>query len=252
MEDTSRPILILFMGERTEHAELSIENFYPASVHIITSDKFGPKYEEILSEWSSKYDFRPGKVTAIDNLFTTSAIQSLLFAAFNSLKEETDKTGDVAYQRPVFIGITGGTMHMAAAGTYLGQLIDATPFYVVKPPEGKAPVARRDIIAFPTLDGISFISRMNAEHLDYIMTKSKGSLQEFYNDTGLPEEFIVMAGNLGMLGANPDEDEWWITPIGYYSFGFITQTRVWNQYGHLLRKFGDSNDNSEDYDPSVM
>lgn len=253
MEDLDRPILILFMGERTEHAELSIECFYPASVHIITSEKFGGMYEDVLNEWATKYDFRRGTVQAINNLFSQEAIESLLFSAFFALNEDVEATGDISFKREKLIGITGGTMHMAAAGTYLGQLLNATPFYVMRPPDGQAPVAKRDIICFPTLRGTNFIGGTSVEHISYIMNNKQGSLKEFYEETGLPEGYVRTAYNLGMFGVKPDEDRWYLTDIGLHSYGFMTSSKLWGEFGNLLQTYYDMNSNKrDDFDPSVM
>ena len=250
MNDESRPILILFMGERTEHAELSIEYFYPASVHIITSDKFEQKYEDSLSDWSEKYDFRRGKVCAIDDLFTPHAIDSLLFSAFSALNDEVENTGEIGRRRSVLIGITGGTMHMAAAGTYLGQLIGGSPFYVIKPPEGQSPVPRRDITLLPALRGLAFAKRTNVEDIDYILTKGTGSLEEFFSDTRLEEGFLRTAYDLSLIYVDSEKGTWWLTPIGYSSFSFITKSKIWGQFGHMLSLI--SENKSEDvFDPSV-
>lgn len=236
------------MGERTEHAELSIEYFYPSSVHIVTSEKFEQKYEETLSKWSAKYDFRRGKVCSIDNLFTPYAIDSLLFSSFSALGDEMENTGGIG-RRSVLIGITGGTMHMAAAGTYFGQLIEGYPFYVIKPSEGQAPVPKRDIILLPTLRGVSFTKNTNVEHINYLITKQSGTLEEFFSDTGLEEGFLRKAYDLALISINSEEGTWWLTPIGYSSFAFITQSKIWGQFGDLLGSFSEKVSDAE-FDPS--
>jgi hypothetical protein len=144
-------------------------------------------------------------------------------------------------------------MHMAAAGTYLGQLINATPFYVMKPPEGQAHVARRDIICFPTLGGTNFIYSTDPQHIDYILSKRRGTLQEFEEETGLREEYISTACELGMFGVKQEEGEWYLTSIGLHSFAFITHSNLWGQFGHLVQAYQNrDSDNRDDFDPSVM
>ena len=44
MSEPERPVIILFMGEREEHAITSFKHFYPSAVHIITSEKFSEKF----------------------------------------------------------------------------------------------------------------------------------------------------------------------------------------------------------------
>ena len=38
MAEPPRPVLLLFMGENEDHAITSFQRFFPASVHIVTSD----------------------------------------------------------------------------------------------------------------------------------------------------------------------------------------------------------------------
>ena len=83
------------------------------------------------------------------------------------------------------------------------------------------------------------------------MSKGRGTLQEFQEETGLDEEYVRAAYELGMFGVKPDEGEWYLTPIGFHSLGFITNSNLWGQFGHLLQAYRDR-DNRGDFDPSVI
>ena len=76
-------------------------------------------------------------------------------------------------------------------------------------------------------------------------------MKEFQEETGLPEGYVHTAYELGMFGVKPDEGEWYLTPIGFHSLGFITNSNLWGQFGHLLQAYRDR-DNRGDFDPSVI
>ena len=47
------------------------------------------------------------------------------------------------------LGITGGTMHMAAAGSYSGLVLGMKTFYVSMPQGEAKPMPNRDVIELP-------------------------------------------------------------------------------------------------------
>jgi len=87
-EKISRNGLILFMGEKTEHALTSIQKYVPQVVYIVTSDKFSTKHRRRLKAWSKQYGFRDGGVKSVDNIFQKSAVTSLLNEVISIEKEE--------------------------------------------------------------------------------------------------------------------------------------------------------------------
>jgi len=246
MSKAIRPILLLFMGENEEHAILSIKYFFPESVHIITSEKYEEKYEEKLEEWSTKYDFRKGKVAHIENLFTPESINSLLFSSFALIKEEIDNDPN-ALQKPIYIGITGGTMHMSATGTYFAQLIGGYPFYVMKPQEGQEFVAKRDIIFFPSLHGLEFVINSDIREIDYVMGKKQGNIKEIFEN--LNEGWLRAANDLRLIYLDFEEEKWGLTTLGFHSFYFLTGSKFWYQSSNMIRNLMPKNEDR--FDPSI-
>ena len=88
--DTQGPVMVLFMGGTEDHAETSFQKYLPESVHIITSDKYAEKYEELLDKWSSGYGFRRGVVNFVDDLFEPSGVNSLVGAFYGALFDERE------------------------------------------------------------------------------------------------------------------------------------------------------------------
>ena len=98
--------LILFMGERTEHALTSIQRYLPRVVYIVTSEKFATKHKRRLRDWSKHYTFKSGGVKVIENLFDKSAITSILNQVISIKSEEEELHDSQLIWR---LGITGGT-----------------------------------------------------------------------------------------------------------------------------------------------
>ena len=86
----SRNALILFMGERIEHALTSIQKYVPEVVYIVTSDTYCAKHKRRLKEWSKQYGFRDGGVKCVDNLFHQSAVTSILNEVLSIEREEIE------------------------------------------------------------------------------------------------------------------------------------------------------------------
>ena len=94
-----------------------------------------PKHRRRLKDWSKQYGFREGGVNSVADLFEPSAVISLVNEVVSIQAQEKELYGDDE-EYLWLIGITGGTMHMAAAGTYAGVLLNSRIFYVIQPPEG--------------------------------------------------------------------------------------------------------------------
>ena len=209
------PGLILLMGNRTEHALTSIQCYVPSVVHIVTSTDFKSQNSRRLKSWSEKYGFRKGEVRAVDDLFENTAVNSIL----SEICQIADKEKIGEDKTRWYIGITGGTMHMAATGMYAALLLGIIPFYVIKPPEGQVPMPNRDVLQFPSLSGLNCAMGVRAEDLDYLM-QGEGKMQEFASR--MPE--IVFKALCGTGLIEVEEDKWKMTSEGLRTISFAASS----------------------------
>ena len=214
--DGSGTGLILFMGRRAEHARTSIQKYVPEVVHIITSDQFKAQHKRRLKEWSQQFGFREGEVKSIDDLFEQSAVTSLLNEVMSIYHQELELQKS---EFDWYLGITGGTMNMAATGSYAGLLMNMKIFYVIQPPKGGKPMPNRDVIEFPQLQGLGWM--MSLPH-DTILFLSQGS-GEMKELAGIMNEFTfskLFEAELIMV----DEDKWYITEEGQATLEMVGTT----------------------------
>ncbi|DAC17557.1 MAG TPA: hypothetical protein D7I06_03080 [Candidatus Poseidoniales archaeon] len=212
--------LILFMGERVEHAITSIQKYVPETVYIVTSDKFESKHKRRLIEWSKQYNFRAGGVKSISNLFEQSAITSLLNEVITIRSEEYNlHESDLNW----FIGITGGTMHMAAAGSYAGILMGSKVFYVIQPPGDGRPMPNRDVIEFPQLLGLGTIMHQPIEIIS-LLRDGSGLIKDLAEI--IPESLFWKFCEMDILFI--DEDKWFVTEEGSTILDLVGNTAIAN------------------------
>ena len=217
-KDGSGAGLILFMGKSVEHALTSIQKYVPEVVYIITSDMFRVQHKRRLKEWAKQFGFREGEVKSIDDLFEETAATSLLNEVMSIRHQESElqESGLDWY-----LGITGGTMNMAAAGSYAGLLMKMKIFYVIRPPEGGKPMPNRDVIEFPQLQGLGWM--MSLPH-DTIIFLAQGS-GEMNELAGIMSEFIftkLFEAELVMV----DGTKWYITEEGQATLGVVGSTAM--------------------------
>mgnify|MGYP001468711265 CR=1 FL=1 len=205
--------LILFMGKRTEHAEVSIQKYVPEVVHIVTSEELRDECQIHLERWESMYDIRAGGVKAVDDLFEATAVGSLLNAVAKIRSQESDEG-----PKRWYVGLTGGTMHMAATAVYASILMDMQPFYVIRPPMGLEQMPNRDVLEFPAFNSIQTILRLSPEHLN-IITSGNGEIKELV-ETGLPESMFLQLIQTGVIKGDEETMTWEITETGKAVVGF--------------------------------
>ena len=138
-------------------------------------------------------------------------------------------------------------MHMSATGTYFAQLIGGYPFYVMKPQEGQEFVGRRDIIFFPSLNGLNFVINSEIRFLDYIMEKKQGTIKELFENVN--EDWLKAANDLRLIYLDFEEEKWGLTTLGYHSFYFLTGSRFWYQSANMIRNLMPKNEDR--FDPSI-
>jgi hypothetical protein len=233
--------LVLFMGKRIEHAITSIEKYVPEVVHIVTSDIFKTEHKRRMKDWSAKYGFRAGSVRSIDDLFEPSAVSSLLNEVIAIADEEKMIESKLAW----YLGITGGTMHMSATGTYAAILLGMRVFYVIKPPEGMKPMANRDVIELPQFEGLSAVMHLKFDDLMYLSNGS-GQLGDFAKR--MPKHIFdsLISSELMIC----EEEKWFITEEGEETLGFMKKSNVAQELFHnKMEEFieKDSEKDSESY-----
>jgi hypothetical protein len=221
--------LILFMGERVEHALTSIQRYLPSVVHIVTSDKFATKHKRRLKEWSKHYTFRPGTVRSIENLFHKSAVTSILNEVM-SIKNEEDLLHDS--ELIWRIGITGGTMHMAAAGSYAGLILGMKVFYVSMPQGEAKPMPIRDVIELPQLNALGLIMHLPYGVLRYLKL-GKGEVKDFVDI--IPENLFLIMCDMDLLFF--DDKSWFLTEEGAATIELVSNTAMIDEL--KTEKYGD-------------
>ena len=210
--------LILFMGERIEHALTSIQKYTPETVYIITSEKFASKHKRRIKEWSKHYSFRPGGVKSIDNLFDKSAVTSILNEVISIRREEDEmQESNLSW----LMGITGGTMHMAAAGSYAGLVLGIKLFYVSMPQGESKPMPNRDVIEFPQLLGLGMAMHLPIEILSYLK-KGTGELNELAEF--MSEKIFWHLCEMDLLFL--DAGKWFLTEEGHVILNLVGETPI--------------------------
>ena len=244
MAEPPRPVLLLFMGENEDHAITSFQRFFPASVHIVTSEMFSEKYDGMLTEWSENYGFRRGKVCTVDDLFKPSAVNSLIAASCEALNDEVEHT-DESERGSLMVGITGGTMHMAVTGTYLAQLVGGTVFYVLRPPEGQHVLPARDVVIFPELRSLRTALGTMIPDIHYLMSTSEGKVEDLFEQSNINDYYLQELESNGLIDV--EGDTWKLTDLGLHSFGFVSKSRLWNDFHMVLSNLsGDGEKGSDD------
>ena len=213
-EGASDRVMILFMGGSHEHAITSIQHFVPDAVHIITSDKFDKAYRRRLKEWSQKYKFRRGTVQAVSDLFEPSSVSSLIGCAWSVAGHEHNLSGGKMATYLWTIGITGGTMHMAAVASLVAGVLDAHAFYVIKPEEGTAIMPNRDVIMLPGVHALKMAMALNPLDVDFMMSDDTGDLERLFEQTGVEPWMMDLMETSLLVETHPDEPKWRLTPMG--------------------------------------
>jgi hypothetical protein len=152
--------LILTLGKSTEHVKTSLLKYSPEYLVLLTSEDFASTARRQLSHWKRQFDLQ-GEVFVIKDLFTDDSAehimtQTLLAIDFMNLSELS----------PIFLGITGGTMHMAAAAATAAAIADVPVFYVKRPDGNQVVQPNKDVIEMPSLSAFSKLSSIPIEALE--------------------------------------------------------------------------------------
>lgn len=163
--------LILTIGKSTEHVKTSLQHYSPDFLVLLTSEEYASTTRRKLSHWKKQYNLE-GDVFVITDLFTEESAENIM--------TETLKAIDVlnmAKMDPIFMGITGGTMHMAAAAASAATIADVPVFYVKQPDGEQIVQPNKDVIEMPTLGAFSKLSKLPIEALELfrsVFTEKEG------------------------------------------------------------------------------
>jgi len=227
-EDGPRPrpdrVLVLFMGGHHEHAITSIQHYVPDAVNIVTSDRFHTQYVRRLNDWSKRFDFRKGVVQSVEDLFEPTAVDSLLGCVFDIVRHEhtlEDTQGGAPDTSLWKVGLTGGTMHMAAVAMTAASLLDSTAFYVIKPGDGEAVMPNRDVIEFPSLSAMKMAMSLKPTEVAYMHEVAKGTLEDIHTKTSVLPWMMVEMHSRGMVNLDMENAEWSLTELGFKVFRML-------------------------------
>tara|TARA_Y100000766_G_scaffold23930_1_gene16588 strand:+ start:4207 stop:4941 length:735 start_codon:yes stop_codon:yes gene_type:complete len=184
--------LILTIGKSTEHVKTSIQYYNPDYMILLTSEEYASTTRRKLSHWKKQYDL-DGDVAVIKGLFTDESAENIMTESLRAI--DVLRSVEMEY---IFMGITGGTMHMAAAASSAAT-IAGVPIFYVKQPDGEQVVQpNKDVIEMSTLGAYTRLSKLPAEALDLFRSvftlkeddeKGKISASEAAN-IGMPQGFL--------------------------------------------------------------
>ena len=163
--------LILTIGKSTEHVTTSLQYYNPDFLILLTSEEYASTTRRKLSHWKKQYDLE-GHVSVISGLFTTESAENIMTKSLHAI--DTLISVEMEY---IFMGITGGTMHMAAAASTAATIASVPVFYVKQPEGGQVVQPNKDVIEMPTLGAFSGLSKLPIEALELfrsVFTQKEG------------------------------------------------------------------------------
>ena len=236
-------VMILFMGSHHQHALTSIQYYVPDAVHIVTSDDFRDKYVRSLNEWSKKYGFRKGTVESVPDLFERTAADSLLSCVFRIAGAEYNHSQGWITPFHWRVGITGGTMHMAAVATLAANILDSQAFYVIKPEEGEALMPNKQVIELPSLISLKTAMALNPVDVSHLLEQGGGHLDDLGSNTEVQPWLVGRMHAVGMMETHPTEPRWRLTPTGYEVLTMLSSGPMFDlRKGDALAKMPPSGD----------
>lgn len=154
--------LVLTMGKNKEHAITAIQRFSPNYLALITGSKFAAVNRRRMTQWKKKFDL-DGDVFVIEDLFGRDGAQNMMnqtFLAIDALRS--------LGCRPIHLGITGGTMHMAGIATSVATVQGMQVFYVKQPDGEQVVQPNKDVLLMPNISSVRVIQLMPAELIDML------------------------------------------------------------------------------------
>ena len=208
--------LILTIGKSTEHVKTSIQFYNPDYLILMTSEEYASTTRRKLSHWKKQYDL-DGDVVVIEGLFTDDSAENIMTESLRAI--DVLRTAEMEY---IYMGITGGTMHMAAAASSAATIAGIAIFYVKQPDGQQVVQPNKDVIQMPTLGAFARLSKLPPEAIDLFRSvftqkedddKGKISASEAA-EIGMPQGFLDFLARQGIL-ENTDESNYVFTYSGF-------------------------------------
>ena len=217
--------LVLTIGKTKEHAITAIQCFNPSKLALVTSKELASTTRRRLTQWKKQFDL-DGEVFIIEELFGPMGPENIMtqtFLAIDSLRN--------AGCRPVHLGITGGTMHMAGVATSVATMQGMQVFYVKQPDGDQVVQPNKDVMLMPNISAFRAMRAMPAEIIDMFytsVTEREGSEQgllsmEQAKDASIPRQILDMYIDIGILELI-EKDLYKLTYAGYSIVKFARKT----------------------------
>lgn len=194
--------VVLTIGKSKEHAITAIQKFNPRYLMLITSKDLAATTKSRLTRWKKQYDL-DGSVFVIDDLFGYDGpddIMTQTFLAINALRGLDCQE--------MYLGITGGTTHMAAVATSVATMSGISVFYV-KQPEGEQVVQpNKDVLLMPNINAfravrnmpVEVIELLRAAVMDQTSSDEQGVITRDEADgVGIPRDYLGFLCMMGVL-----------------------------------------------------
>ena len=208
--------LALTIGKSKEHAITAIQKFSPEHLILITSEELASSTKSRLTRWKKQYAL-DGSVSVIEDLFGYSGPENIMIQTFLAM----DALKSLGCEE-IYLGITGGTMHMAAVATSAATM-NGIPVFYVKQPDGEQVVQpNKDILMMPNINAFRAIRNMPVEVINFFRSivvdrkdEDQGILtKEEAGKAGIPLDYLEFLVIMGVL-ERIDEDRHKLTYAGW-------------------------------------
>ena len=208
--------LALTIGKSKEHAITAIQKFSPGHLILLTSEDLAPSTKSRLTRWKKQYAL-DGAVFIIEELFGYAGPENIMTQTFLAM----DALKSVGCEE-IYLGITGGTMHMAAVATSAATM-SGIPVFYVKQPDGEQVVQpNKDILMMPNINAFRAIRNMPVEVINFFRSvvvdrndEEQGILtKEEAEEVGIPLDYLDYLGIMGVL-ERIDQDRHKLTYAGW-------------------------------------
>ena len=199
--------VILTIGKSKQHAITAIQKFNPQYLMLITSKDLAASTKGRLTRWKKQYDL-DGSVFVIEDLFGYAGPENIMtqtFLAINALRGLDCQE--------IYLGITGGTTHMAAVATSAATMSGISVFYVKQPDGDQVVQPNKDVLLMPNINAfravrnmpVEVIELMRAAVMDQTSSDEQGVITRDQADgAGIPRDYM---GFLCMMGVLEQMDE---------------------------------------------
>lgn len=198
--------LALTIGKSKEHAITAIQKFNPEHLILITSDDLAPTTRRRLTQWKKQFDLK-GTVLVIEDLFGRHGAENIMnqtFIALDALQAmECEK---------IYLGITGGTMHMSAIASSVATMSGIPIFYVKQPEPGQVVQPNKDVLVMPNNRAYRSISSLPPEVIEFLgaalskADEEEDTIIQFeeFEAAGIPPQILLVLVQLGLLEPQPE------------------------------------------------